>query len=300
MVEAHDVVDFHGAADALDPPLETALGEHIPAIERIAPALAGRGKVVGWHAGYADRFQFLVELEEFRMNPDVGRIHVDEDGHVAKDAYRTACSSLLEKVPLLRKSKLQHLLDHALARVLGGSLGEGMRIAAAQRLRPFGPRARIKRAAQHGVERVIVEPRGLLAAEGFEIRPLIFHILPGECRLVQRAIQKVAGGLAKQRKFLLLYAIKIDGTGARGQTGNAIGGDPTPVAKHLQADERGIAGKGRGRGVGRIAESRGTERQNLPDVLPGALEKADKLVRCRPQIANAAGRWQRGDMQQDS
>ena len=151
--------------------LKTALGEHVPAIERIAPALAGRGKVVGRHAGYADRLQFLVEFEDLGMNPDVGRIHVDEDGHVAQDAYRTACSSLLEKVPLLRKSKLQHLLDHALARVLGGGLGEGLRIAAAQRLGPFGPRAGIKRAAQHGVERVIVEPRGLLAAKGFENPP---------------------------------------------------------------------------------------------------------------------------------
>ncbi len=90
VVEADDVIKLAGAADAVDPPVEAALGQHIPAIERVAPALAGGREVVGRHAGDANGLQVLVQLEEIGVNPDVGRIHVDEDGHVAEDADSAA------------------------------------------------------------------------------------------------------------------------------------------------------------------------------------------------------------------
>ena len=45
------------------------------------------------------------------------------------------------------------------------NLAQRLRIAAAQRLRPLGPRAGMELAAQLGIERVIVEPRGLGAAK---------------------------------------------------------------------------------------------------------------------------------------
>ncbi len=96
--------------------------EHVPAVERIAPALAGGREVVGRHAGDADRLQILVELEDLRVNPHVGRIHVDEDGHVAQDSDGASRRSLAQLIPLLREGKLQHLFQHALVPVLSGSL----------------------------------------------------------------------------------------------------------------------------------------------------------------------------------
>ena len=83
VVEADDVVEGVGAADAVDPPVEAALVQDIPAIERIAPALAGRAEVVGRHAGDADGREVFVELEEIGMGPDVGAVEGDEDGDVA-------------------------------------------------------------------------------------------------------------------------------------------------------------------------------------------------------------------------
>ena len=76
--------------------------------------------------------------------------------------------------------------------------------------------------------------------------------------------------------------------------------DPAPVGEEFQADEEGIAGKGRGARIGRVAVAGGAERQNLPDVLPGGGEKGDKLVRGGPKVADAPVGGQRADVEQNS
>ena len=122
--------------------------QHVPAIKRVAPALARGRKVIGRHAGNPNRLQVFVEFENLRVHPNVRRIHVDENRHVAQDPNCTACGSLLEKIPLPRKRKLQHLLDRALAPVFGCGRGQRLRIAASQRLGPLRPRAGRVGAAQ--------------------------------------------------------------------------------------------------------------------------------------------------------
>ena len=72
VVEADDVVKLARAADAVDPPAESLLGENIPVVKRIAPALAGGREVVGRYAGDADGLEFIVEFEQLGVNPDVG------------------------------------------------------------------------------------------------------------------------------------------------------------------------------------------------------------------------------------
>ena len=86
VIEADDVVEGERAADAGDPPVEAALAQQAPLVERVAPALAGDGEVVGRDAGDADGVALLVELEELGVGPDVGAVVVDEDGDVAEDA----------------------------------------------------------------------------------------------------------------------------------------------------------------------------------------------------------------------
>ncbi len=184
---------------------KSARGEHIPAIKRVAPALAGGRKVIGRHAGNADGLQIFVEFENLRMHPNIGRIHVDEDRHIAQDPYRTACRSLFEQVPLPRKGKLQHLLDHALAPVFSGSRGQRLCIAASQRLGPLRPCAGVECAAQHRIKRVVVEPRSLVAGERLEFRPLL-----GQRRFVQSAIEKISRRLVEQRKLPRFHRLKID------------------------------------------------------------------------------------------
>ena len=65
------------------------------------------------------------------MDPDVGRIHVDEDGHVAQDANSLFRSGHAEIVPLRGEGKLQDLFLGHTPRMGGGGIGQRLRIAAA-------------------------------------------------------------------------------------------------------------------------------------------------------------------------
>ena len=86
VVEADDVVHGVGAADAIDPPVAIAFEQHVPAVEGVAPALAGLAEVVGGDAGDADGREVFAELEDVGMSPDVGAVVGDEDGDVANEA----------------------------------------------------------------------------------------------------------------------------------------------------------------------------------------------------------------------
>ena len=71
-------------------------------------------------------------------------------------------------------------------------------------------------------------------------------------------------------------------------------------AEEFEADEVGVAGEGGGAGVGRVAVAGGAEGQNLPDVLFGLGEEVDELVRGGAEVADAAIRGERGDMEQNA
>ena len=86
VIEADDVVEGEGAANAGDPPVEAVVFEDVPAVEGIAPALAGGGEVVWGDAGDAEGAEVGVELEDAGRRPDVGGVVVNEDGDVAEDA----------------------------------------------------------------------------------------------------------------------------------------------------------------------------------------------------------------------
>ena len=67
----------------------------------------------------------------------------------------------------------------------------------------------------------------------------------------------------------------------------------------IQADQKLIAGKGRRRLTRRVAVSRRTQRQRLPPALPCLVEAVVPRQRSRPDIANAVGGGQGGDVQED-
>src|SRR5581483_12204700 len=103
-------VKGEGAANAGDPPVKAALFKEAPFIERVSPALSGGGEVVGWNAGDARGFPLIVELEDFRVGPDVGRIVADEDGDVAEDFDFAFGAIGAEGVPLFGEEELDDLL----------------------------------------------------------------------------------------------------------------------------------------------------------------------------------------------
>ena len=100
-------------------------------------------------------------------------------------------------------------------------MSQGLRLAAAQRLRPDGPGSGIELAAQLGVKRVVGEPARLGAAELFILRPL-----QGQMRLVagggRSAVEKVSRGFVEQRQLALLDLLEVDGAAAPAQAGDAF------------------------------------------------------------------------------
>ena len=73
VVEADVVEQLEGPAQSLYPPAESVGGHDVPAVERVAPELPGRGIGVRWDARHR------IAAEEVRPCPDVGAVGRDID-----------------------------------------------------------------------------------------------------------------------------------------------------------------------------------------------------------------------------
>jgi hypothetical protein len=108
------------------------------------------------------------------------------------------------------------------------------------------------------------------------------------------------GGLVEEPDFATLDLFKIHRAAVCAPAGNALGRDPAPLGEEFETNQEGIAGKGRGARIGRVAITGGTERQHLPDVLPGGGQEFKKLVCGGAEIADASTGGQRADVEQNS
>src|ERR1700722_17937145 len=76
--------------------------------------------------------------------------------------------------------------------------------------------------------------------------------------------------------------------------------DPAMLCQPFQADQQGISGESRRRGVRGVTVAERSQRQNLPQTLAGGSEKIYELIGGPPEIANPAARRQRRGMQQNA
>ena len=79
MIDAIAVEQIGVAARAVAQPVEVALGQHVPAVDRQAPVLPGLAERIGRHA---DR---RVEAELVLPRPDVGAVAADHERQVAEE-----------------------------------------------------------------------------------------------------------------------------------------------------------------------------------------------------------------------
>jgi hypothetical protein len=84
VVQPHLVVERERAADARHPPVEAVLLQQRPLVERIAPALPGRGEIIRRNTRHPNRIPAVVELEDLRMRPHIRAVVADKDGHIAQ------------------------------------------------------------------------------------------------------------------------------------------------------------------------------------------------------------------------
>ncbi len=114
------------------------------------------------------------------------------------------------------------------------------------------------------------------------------------------ALDEVAGGFFDQGQLLRGDRFEVDWAGGAGQAGKAIVADPSAIGEKFQRKQERVAGEGGERSVGRVAVAGGAERQHLPDALFGGGEKIGESVGGGSEIADAARRRQRSDVQQEA
>ncbi len=272
------------------PPVESALGQHIPAVERIAPPLPGRRKIIRRHAGNPHRLQILVQLEDFRMHPHIRRIHVDEDGHIAQDADPAAaprpradcfhCRQRQTAAPAPAPARGQ-----LSASTCASACGSRRR----NWFRPLRPRAGAELPPQLGVERVVDKPAcfsaGRMLRNSSHCAAKLRHLSardPENFPPPHTAAAPSSSQPGQSPRFRCARPVRR----------SARASIHPQSDKKLQADQEWIARKRRRTRIRRVAVSRGTERQHLPNMLFGRGQKStqtrappDPGRRCRHTTA---------------
>ena len=131
VIDAHDIDKLEGASYSLGPPSKTFLLVRAPAVQGVAPALAGGAEQIRRHAGHHRRPQVAAKLEEFGPRPDVCALLRNEDRHVTHDPDATLVGIGLQEQPLAEESPLAKLPEgDALCMLL---VGRGHRCGSALR-----------------------------------------------------------------------------------------------------------------------------------------------------------------------
>src|SRR2546428_458217 len=100
VVEADEVHEPERGAEALDPPRVAGPVHLLPAVERVAPELAGGAEVIGRHAGHERRRPVGLELEQLGVRPHVRAVAGHEDRDVAHDRHLPLAAVVLQPLPL--------------------------------------------------------------------------------------------------------------------------------------------------------------------------------------------------------
>src|SRR5258708_36434573 len=111
MIEADVVKIVRGPAHAVDPPRISLLLHHVPAIERMAPALAVFTEKIRRHAGDDLGIEFRCQAIQIGVGPDVGAVEVYEDRDVAHDANRMLGTMGSKRLPLFEEKELHGTAD---------------------------------------------------------------------------------------------------------------------------------------------------------------------------------------------
>src|SRR5689334_15440119 len=110
MIDSNNVKQFQRPAQTIDPPLEVLCAQPFPIVKRIAPKLARLRKIIRWDPGDGCWSAVLIELKEFAMRPDVGRIVRYEDRKVADDLDAALTAIAAKRFPLTKENELEEFL----------------------------------------------------------------------------------------------------------------------------------------------------------------------------------------------
>ena len=236
VVQAHQVNQRAGVADAGDPPAVVLGSVGRPAVQRVAPALAGGAEAVGRHPGNHGGAAGAVKFEQVRAGPDLGALVSNEDRDIAHDAHALCVGIGLESPPLAKKHPLTKLPKQAVARQRQPGLRQGQRFALGQWLRPLVPGlVRVLRLQRHE-QSVVAQPGRLLLAKN---RKILAISLTGTG--IKTSRRQSQGAHAKSH-----HGLKIDGLLAQiGDWHQRRAIEPALPVQFGQVDQQRVASKGR-------------------------------------------------------
>ncbi len=289
MIDAHPVHQLEGGAQPRDPPGKPFGLVRRPAVMRVAPALAGGGKIVGRHPGHNGGVAAGVELEQVGPGPYIGAVERNENRHVAHQPHAFVVGVGAQRGPLAEKAPLGEGPEGDALGVPRPCLLQRFGLTLRQRGVPGVPQALAVVLGQRHEQRVVVEPDGVLGLEGGQVGALLRRggRLEPRCGPAQtfHAIRDDAVELhALVRQSLLRDEI--------------VGFQPAAPVQLGEVDQQHIAGEGRTAHIGRAAQADAAQRQELPDRLSGGMQPVDEVVGRGPEIAAAVRAGQTGEVQQ--
>src|SRR6266849_443177 len=290
MVEADVVKIMRHPAHPVDPPCISPLLHHVPAIKRIAPALAVCAEKIRRHAGDDFGIEFGIQAKQIGMSPDIGAIEIYEDRDVAHDPNRMLRAIGSQRLPLLEEKELHGASHIEFVEHLRVLLVQRHRIAVSQFTGPAIPAFQLETRAQPIEENKVIQPPLILPAE----------VLIAEAGIRGSGAQEVARRFKQQRQFPMENRWVVHVSGAARQRIDPSTVNPAAIGKSLQADQQRISGKGRSGGIWRVPVTERTKRQYLPQALPRGGKKIRERIRRRTKVADPAARRQRGGMKQNS
>ena len=108
-------------------------------------------------------------------------------------------------------------------------------------------------------------------------------------------------GFAEQAVLIADDGAVVDSAGiALGGARQVLFGQKTGLHQQVRADQQRLTGKGGETLVGRVAEARGAQGQDLPEMLARAGQEIDKIAGGGAQVADPVGGRERGGMDQDA
>src|ERR1700692_2585097 len=103
MIEADVVKIMRDPSHTVDPPRISPLLHHVPAIKRMAPALAVFTEKIWGHAGDDFGIEGGVQTKQSGGGPDIGAVKIQKDRDAAHDAKGTLRAVDAERLPLFEE-----------------------------------------------------------------------------------------------------------------------------------------------------------------------------------------------------
>ena len=225
------------------------------------------------------------------MSPYISAVVSHVDRNVAHNPHAATIAMISEFFPLAEELKLRKFVDLDLGRQSGSPFGQRCGVSLSNSRVPIHPSHVLVNFLARHEQRVIVQPIAVALAKSLESATVSGGIV----------VKKRMTGFAEQTLLevdhagvfdLLLREIRGVGQVLRGQN--------TLLTKSFQIDEKRVAGEGGKTLVWRIAVSRRTQWQYLPNLLSGLSQKIDKFVGRISQIANTVATRQGCYVKKDS